>query len=245
MDARSMKMRGAGIVGYNVQTAVDVKNHLIVNHKVTNVGSDRSQLSGIAKQTKEVLGVKKLEAVADRGYYNGDELLTCEEAGITTYLPKPNTSGNKAKGLFDRSDFIYKPDDNEYECPAGERMTCRTTREQQGKTIHYYYTGACRECPIKSKCTTAKNRKITRWEHEDVRERAEARLKDNPAMMKIRREAVEHPFGTLKGWMGSTHFLTKTLDRVSTEMSLHVLSYNMKRMINIVGIRAMMEGIPA
>ena len=244
-DARSMKSRGSGIVGYNVQTAVDVKHHLIINHLVTNKGSDRSQLSSVAEQAKEVLGVKTLDAVADRGYYNGDELLACEEAGITPYVPKPQTSNNKAKGLFDKSDFIYKPDDNEYECPAGERMSYRATREQRGKTLYYYHTTVCHECPIKSKCTTASKRQITRWEHEDVMERVEARLEDNPGMMKIRRAAVEHPFGTLKGWMGSTHFLTKTLGRVSTEMSLHVLSYNMKRMINIVGIKAMMEEITA
>lgn len=244
-DARSMKSRGSGIVGYNVQTAVDVKHHLIINHLVTNEGSDRNQLSDIAKQTKEVLGVKTLDVVADRGYYKGEELLACEQAGITPYVPKPLTSNNRAKGLFDKSDFIYKPDDNEYECPAGERLTYRATREQKGKILYYFYTTACHECPIKSKCTTASKRQVTRWEHEDVMERVEAGLEDNPDMMKIRRAAAEHPFGTLKGWMGSTHFLTKTLGRVSTEMSLHVLSYNMKRMINIVGIRAMMEEITA
>ncbi len=244
-DARSMKSRGSGIVGYNVQTAVDVKHHLIINHLVSNEGSDRSQLSSVAEQAKEVLGVETLDAVADRGYYKGEELLACEQAGITPYVPKPLTSNNKAKGLFDKSDFIYKRDDNEYECPAGERLTYRATREQKGKILYYYYTTACHECPMKSKCTTASNRQVTRWEHEDVMERVEARLEDHPNMMKIRRAAVEHPFGTLKGWMGSTHFLTKTLGRVSTEMSLHVLSYNMKRMINIVGIRAMMEEITA
>jgi hypothetical protein len=242
-DARSMKTRGTGVVGYNVQIAVDAKHHLIVSHEVNNVGSDRSQLSSIAKQAKDVIGVENLEVVADRGYYNGDELLACEENGIVTYLPKPNTSNNKAKGLFDRSDFIYRPDDNEYQCPAGERMTCRSTVEERGKTLYCYRTAACRGCEIKSKCTPAKNRKITRWIHEDVMERAEARLARNPDTMTIRRSTVEHPFGTLKAWMGSTHFLTKTLDRVSTEMSLHVLTYNLKRMMNIVGIRPLIEAI--
>jgi transposase len=242
-DARSMKTRGTGVVGYNVQIAVDAKHHLIVSHEVNNVGSDRSQLSSIAKQAKDVIGVENLEVVADRGYYNGDELLACEENGIVTYLPKPNTSNNKAKGLFDRSDFIYRPDDNEYQCPAGERMTCRSTVEERGKTLYYYRTAACRGCEIKSKCTPAKNRKITRWIHEDVMERAEARLAGNPDTMTIRRSTVEHPFGTLKAWMGSTHFLTKTLDRVSTEMSLHVLTYNLKRMMNIIGTRLLMEAI--
>ncbi len=244
-DARSMKTRGTGVVGYNVQAAVDPKHHLIVAHDVNNVGSDRSQLSTIAKQAKEAMGVETLEVVADRGYYNGDELLACEEDGIVTYLPKVNTSNNKSKGLFDKSDFIYRSDDNEYQCPAGERMTCRSTVEERGKTLYYYYTAACRECALKSKCTPAKNRKITRWVHEDVMERVEARLARNPDMMTIRRSTVEYPFGTLKAWMGSTHFLTKTLDRVSTEMSLHVLTYNLKRMMNIFGIRPLIEAIQA
>jgi len=244
-DARSMKSRGAGIVGYNLQIAADIKNHLIVGHKTTNAGSDRSQLSGMAKQAKEAMGVESLNVVADRGYYKSGELLACEEAGITTYVPKPLTSNNKAKGQFDKSDFIFKADDNEYECPAGARMTCRTTREQQGKTIHDYFTAACRGCLIKSKCTTAKNRKVARWEHEDVMERVEARLQENPDMMTIRRATVEHPFGTLKGWMGYTHLKTKKLEHVSTEMSLHVLAYNMKRAINIMGAGALMAVMQA
>ncbi len=228
-----------------MQKAVDVKNHLIVAHEVTNVGNDRGQLSGIAKQAKEAIGVEALDTVADRGYYKSEDLLACEKANITTYVPKTLTSNNKAKGMFDKSDFIYRAADNEYECPAGERLIWRTTYEQQGKTIHRYWRLVCADCEIKSKCTTGKERRVSRWEHEDVLERVEARMDGNPNMMEIRRATVEHPFGTLKGWMGSNHFLTKTLDRVSTEMSLHVLSYNMKRMINIVGIRAMMEGIPA
>ena len=244
-DARSMKTRGTGIVGYNVQTAVDSKHHLIIAHDVTNVGSDRSQLSVIAKQAKEVLGVEKLEVVADRGYYKGEELLTCEEADITAYVPKPLTSGNKAKGLFDRSKFIYKPDDDEYECPAGERLTCRGTRLEKGKIMHRYYSSACPQCPIKSKCTTGIYRYFNRWEREDVMERAEARLEDNPEMMAIRRATVEHPFGTLKAWMGWTHFQTKTLDRVSTEMSLQILAYNMKRALNIMGARGLLEAMQA
>ncbi len=244
-DARSMKTRGTGVVGYNVQTAVDTKHHLIVAHDVTNAGSDRSQLTSIAKQAKEVMGVETLEAVADRGYYKGEELLACEEAGITPYVPKPLTSSNKAKGLFDKSDFIYKPDENEYECPAGERLIYRTTYEEKGKTIHRYWSSVCARCEIKSKCTTGKERRVSRWEHEDVLERAEARLEDNAEMMTIRRATAEHPFGTLKSWMGSTHFRTKTLDRVSTEMSLHVLAYNMKRVMNIMGARALMEVMQA
>ena len=244
-DARSMKSRGAGIVGYNVQIAADTKHHLIIGHKVTNTGSDRSQLSSVAKQAKEVMGVESLKVVADRGYYKGEELLACEEAGITTYVPKPLTSGNRAKGQFDKSDFIYKPDEDEYECPAGERVIYRFSTKSKGRVQHRYWSSACIRCAIKTECTTGKYRYVNRWEHEDVLDRAEARLKDNPDMMEIRRATAEHPFGTLKGWMGYTHFKTKKLDHVSTEMSLHVLAYNMKRAINIMGVGALMAVMQA
>ena len=234
-DARSMKSRGAGIVGYNVQTAVDTQHHLIVAHEVSQVGSDRSQLSNMAQQAKEALGVEHLDVVADRGYYNGEELLACEQNGIAVHVPKASTSGNKAMGLFGRSEFHYDADVDEYQCPAGERLIYRFTWQEKGKAMRRYYSSACYQCPIKSKCTTGVYRNFNRWEHEDVLDRAAARLESNADMMGIRRATVEHPFGTLKTWMGWTHFKTKTLDRVSTEMSLHVLAYNMKRSMNIMG----------
>jgi transposase len=244
-DARSMKTRGTGIVGYNVQTAVDTQHHLIVAHEVTNTGSDRRQMANMAKQTKAALETEELRVVADRGYYRGEEILDCEKANIKTYLPKPKTSPNRAKGQFDRDAFHYIAADDEYECPAGLRLVRHMTVQQQGKTIHAYWTAKCRVCPIKSQCTSGVHRKITRWEHEAVLEKAQTRLDRSPDAMRIRRATVEHPFGTLKAWMGSTHFLTKTLDRVSTEMSLHVLAYNMKRMMNIIGTKPLIEAIGA
>ncbi len=244
-DARSMKTRGTGIVGYNVQTAVDTKHHLIVAHEVTNNGSDRRQLANMAKQAKAALTVDELTVVADRGYYRSEELRDCEEANITTYLPKPQTSGNQAKGLFGRDAFRYIAEDNEYECPAGQRLVYHMTAQDKGRSLHCYWTSKCRMCDIKAQCTTGIHRKMTRWEHEAVLEKAQARLDRSPDAMRIRRATVEHPFGTLKAWMGSTHFLTKTLDRVSTEMSLHVLAYNMKRMMNIVGTKTLIEAIRA
>jgi len=234
-DARSMKSRGTGVVGYNVQSAVDSKHHLIIAHQVTNVGSDRSQLSPMAKEAKAVLDVEQLDAVADRGYYNGNEIRACEQAGIDVYLPKPATSPNKAKGQFDRSAFEYIEQDDEYECPAGKRLTYRFTRTEANKEIRRYWSSACPRCPIKAQCTTGENRRVSRWVHADVLERAQTRLDSRPDIMRTRRATVEHPFGTLKSWMGSTHFQMKTLPRVSTEMSLHVLSYNMKRAINLLG----------
>jgi transposase len=243
--ALSLKTRGTGIVGYNLQTAVDTKHHLIVAHEVTNNGNDRRQLANMAKQAKSVIATETLTAVADRGYYRSEELRDCEEANITTYLPKPQTSGNQAKGLFGRDVFRYIAEDNEYECPAGQRLPYHMTTQDKGRSLHCYWTSKCRVCDIKAQCTTGVHRKMTRWEHESVLEKAQARLDRSPDAMRIRRATVEHPFGTLKAWMGSTHFLTKTLDKVSTEMSLHVLAYNMKRMMNIVGTKDLIEAIRA
>ena len=246
-DARSMATsgRGTGMVGYNVQTAVDAKHHLIVAHEVTNVGHDRAQLSKMAKQAKVAIGVDHLDVVADRGYFHGEELLACDEARITTYLPKPQTSGNLAKGLFGKRDFIYHSEDDEYECPAGQRLIYRFTREENGQTIYRYWSSGCPKCAMKDQCTTGDFRRVSRWEHEAVIEAAERRLDEQPQRMRVRRSTVEHPFGTLKAWMGYTHFQMKTLKHVSTEMSLHVLAYNLKRVLSILGTKPLMAAMQA
>ncbi len=244
-DARSMKTRGAGIVGYNVQTAVDVEHHLIVAHEVTNVGSDRGQLSGIAKQAQAAMQVEDLEAVADRGYYKSEDIMACDKAGIKAVVPKSFTSNNKAYGLFDKQDFRYVPKSNEYICPAGERLTWRTTTYERENKLYRYWTSKCGACAIKSKCTTGTERRVTRWEHEEILEAMQDRLDRDPGLMRLRRDTAEHPFGTIKGWMGSTHFLTKTIEHVSTEMSLHVLAYNLKRVMNILGVESLIGAIRA
>jgi Transposase DDE domain len=219
--------RGSGVVGYNVQVAVDTQHHLIVTHEVTNSGSDRSQLSNIAMQAKEVLGAEHLDAVADRGYYNSPEIKACDDAGITVTLPKPMTSGAKSEGRFGKQDFVYVPTEDVYRCPAGEKLTYRYTNEESGRTLRHYWTGACHHCPLKSQCAKANERRIKRWEHEHVLEAVQQRLDANPQAMRQRRETVEHPFGTLKMRMGATHFLMKRLPKVATEMALHVLAYNL------------------
>jgi len=246
-DARSMATsgRGSGVVGYNVQIAVEAGHHLIVTHEVTNVGTDRSQLAHVAKETKATLEVEKLDAVADRGYFNSEEILACEEAGITVTLPKPMTSNSKAEGRFGKQDFVYVAEDDVYLCPAGERLSYRYTNEEDGKTLRRYWTTACQACALKSKCTTARERRISRWEHEAVLETVQARLDQNPDKMRVRRQTVEHPFGTIKSWMGSTHFQMKTLKHVGTEMALHVLAYDMKRVMSILGVGGLMEAIHA
>ena len=246
-DARSMATsgRGTGLVGYNVQTAVDTKHHLIVAHQVTNKGSDRAQLSGMAEQAKAAIGTEAIEVVADRGYFSSNEIKACEDAGVTTYMPRPQTSKNHAQGLFNKRDFIYQADDDEYECPAGERLVRHMDSIHGGLKIFRYWTNVCGQCPLKSRCTTGKERRITRWEHEPVLERLQERLDRRPDVMRIRRQTVEHPFGTLKGWMGSQHFKTKTLKHVSTEMSLHVLAYNLKRVINLFGTNELIRKMQA
>ena len=243
-DARSMATsgRGTGLVAYNVQAAVDSKHHLILAHEVTNQGHDRMQLANMAKQAKAILAAD-VTVVADRGYYSGEEIKACEEARITTYLPKPQTSGNQARGYFGKRDFIYHAEEDEYECPAGERAIFRTSRQEGGKIIRRYWSSSCVRCSIKLQCTTGKERRISRWEHEAVLDRLDARMEREPDMMKVRRSTVEHPFGTIKAWMGSTHFQMKTIKRVSAEMSLHVLAYNLKRVINIMGTRQLTKAM--
>ena len=246
-DSRSMATsgRGSGMVGYNVQVAVDTKHHLIVTHEVTNDGSDRAQLAKIACQAKEALDVDELEAVADRGYFNSDEILACDKAGITVTLPKPMTSNAKAEGRFGKEDFRYLAEEDVYVCPAGQKLSYHCTNEENELVLRRYWTNACQSCAIKHCCTTGKERRITRWEHEHVLEAVQKRLDKNPQAMRQRRETAEHPFGTLKMRMGATHFLMKRLPKVATEMALHVLAYNLTRVMNIMGIQPLMAAIQA
>jgi len=244
-DARSMATsgRGSGIVGYNVQVAVDAKHHLIVAHEVTNSGSDRAQLAPMAAAALEAMGKKKLQAVADRGYYSGPQIKACDDAGIAAILPKPMTSNAKAEGRFDKSDFIYIAKDDEYQCPAGQRAIYRFTREEHGLQLRRYWSSACPQCPIKAQCTPSDYRRISRWEHEAVLEAVQRRLDRQPKAMTLRRRTVEHVFGTLKHWMGTTPFLMRRLPNVATEMSLQVLAYNLKRVIGILGIARTMKAM--
>jgi transposase len=245
-DARSMATsgKGTGIVGYNVQLAVDAEHHLIVAHEVTNIGSDRAQLTLMGQKALDATGCEQLAVLADRGYYNGDEVLACEGTGVLPCIPKTQTSGNAKRGLFTVVDFIYDAEKDRYTCPAGKHLARGKVRsDRQDNIDHYRNLTACSTCVLKPKCTPDKYKRLKRWEHEGVLDKMQARLDRMPDAMTIRRQTVEHPFGTLKAWMGSTHFLTKTLEKVKTEMSLQVLAYNMKRMINIFGVKSLMKAI--
>jgi len=246
-DARSMATsgRGSGVVGYDVQVAVDTEHHLIITHAVTNVGSDRAQLAHMAKETQATLEATDLDVIADRGYFSSQEILACDKAGITVTLPKPMTSNAKAEGRFGKQDFRFVAEEDVYVCPAGEKLACHYTTEENGLALRRYWTNVCQNCTIKNRCTTAKERRITRWEHEHVLEAVQQRLDEHPQKMRQRRETVEHPFGTIKARMGATHFLMKTLPRVASEMALHVLAYNLTRVMNLMGTQPLIAAMKA
>jgi len=242
-DSRSMKTRGTGIVGYNVQVAVEPENHLIVTHEVTNVGTDRDELSSMAERARTEMGCQKLTVIADRGYFNGTEILTCDSSGINAIVAKPETSRATKDGRFGPDDFIYDEKKDEYRCPAGQALIWRFSTVQKELTVHRYWSSNCAQCALKKQCTPSKERRVTRWEHEAVLEDMQRRLDLAPESMRIRRQTVEHPFGTIKSWMGWTHFQMRTLKHVRTEMSLHVLAYNMKRVMQILGIGPMIQAM--
>ena len=244
-DARSMATsgRGSGMVAYNVQVAVDTKHHLIVAHEVCNEGHDRAQLAPMAKAAREAMGKNKIRALADRGYFSGPQIKACSDEGIAAVLPKPKTSNAKADGRFDKSDFVYDAKRDEYRCPAGQHAVFRMSSDERGQIVHRYWSSACPQCPMKSQCTPSDFRRISRWEHEGVVDAVQHRLDRQPDAMIVRRRTVEHVFGTLKHWMGSTHFLTRRLPKVRTEISLHVLAYNLKRLIAILGFAGTMKAM--
>jgi transposase len=246
-DARAMtsQSHSAYTVGYNVQSAVDTEHHLIVAHDVTNIGIDKGHLGSMAEQARDALEAQTIEAFADRGYFKSEEIAACEDAGIVTYVPRPLTSNARAEGRYDRRDFVYDASSDTYVCPAGERLTYRMTTEEAGKVLRRYWTNACGTCALKQHCTPSKQRRIARWENEAVLDRMQARLDERPDAMIVRRSTVEHPFGTIKAWMGATHFKMKTLRHVATEMALHVLAYNIKRVIAILGVPGLLEAIAA
>jgi BMFP domain-containing protein YqiC len=243
-DARSMMKPGGGsVVGYNVQTAVDEKHHLIVSHEVANATSDRQQLDKVAKRAKKVLQTKTLKVVADAGYYEGNAIVECYDADITALVPKTDTTNRKAKGQYTKSDFNYDAERNEYICPAGEPLTYRFDSVEKGKRLWVYERYGCSSCALQSQCTTAPAKRLKRWQHEDQLVKADAELKQHPDAMRQRKALVEHPFSTLKQAMGSTHFLMRRIPNVKAEMSLHILAYNMKRAINVLGTKKIISSL--
>jgi len=237
---------GHGVeVSYNVQIVVDHKHKLVVEHEVVNEVTDQGQLSRMAKKAKETLGVESLEVVADRGYYNGEEVKACEQSGITAYVPKPNNSSNLKRGLFTKEDFIYEPEKDCYRCPAGKELSYRFNSVEQGRAVRCYEIFGCNRCELKSKCSINKRgrRRITRWVDEAILEAMACRVAELPEKVELRKCLAEHPFGTIKRVMNQGYFLMRGLTKVGAETSLTILAYNLKRVINILGVRTMVEAL--
>jgi len=245
-DSRLMKTNGMNrLVAYNIQSAVDTQHHLIVAHEVTNK-PDRGQLSPIAKLAQRAIGTEALTVIADKGYYSGPDIKETMDAGMSVFVPKVDTSGSRKLGIFNRSEFNYDAQSDAYICPANQTLSYRLSSVEKGMTIRKYFTDAvtCRNCPMKPQCSTSPaRRRISRWEHQSSLDEMDSVKKSLPNAMVIRKQTVEHPFGTIKSWMGATHFLMKRFEHVGTEMNLHVLAYNMKRVMNIMGVQQMMEAI--
>jgi transposase len=247
-DSRLMKTQGmTRSVCYNVQSAVDSKHHLIVAHEVTNK-PDRGQLCETGKQAQAALAQKTITVIADKGYYSGPDIKDTQDAGMTALVPKGDTSGSEKKGIFNRSLFKYDAEKDVYICPASQELPYRFTNEEKGLNVKRYWVDAatCRACELKSQCSNSKqSRRIARWEHQGEIDHLDDLMASMPDSMLIRKQTVEHPFGTIKSWMGATHFLTKQLKNVSTEMNLHVLAYNLRRMMAIHGQDKLMAAITA
>jgi transposase len=245
-DSRMMKTQQGMDVSYNVQIVTDSQHKLIVTHDVTSEINDMKLLHPMAAEAKEILEIETLDAVADAGYFERENIKKCNEDTIRTYVPCPTRSHNKSQGLYTNKDFIYNSHDDTYQCPANHTLTYRGLRKRKksGITEKKYTTHACYSCPQKSKCTrTRTTRYVYRWEHEDVLEQLYQRMKENPEKIKIRKSLVEHLFGTMKHSMGHRYFLTRGIEKVSGEMSLSVLCYNLKRVLNIVNFKELMVAI--
>jgi transposase len=245
-ESRRMKTREGFGVCHNAQIAVDPKHHLIVAQGVTNEVNDREQLAEMALAAKEMLGVESLEVVADCGYHNATQVKACEEAKVTAYVPAVESSKNANKGLYTKLDFTYDAERDAYRCPAGQWLGFFTQSRDKGQEVRYYANApACRECPLRARCTSSKKegRRISRRVDEPWAEAMEARVKARPELQQQRKCVVEHPFGTMKRCMDFGYFLVKGLQKVRGEFSLMALSYNLRRVINVLGVKCLLEAL--
>lgn len=246
-DARAMHSSSRVGVGYNIQIAVDTKHKLIAEQQVHNKVSDLGLLAETAEAARQNLGVDQIDAVADRGYFKIEDIEDCEAAGVTTYVPKPLRGSAVSQGLFTKDRFRYDPENNCYTCPGDRKLTPQRKRNVRDTAfvIDYENRKACKGCPLKARCTKAAFRKITRYENEAMLERMAERLAARPDMLDQRRESVEHPFGSIKQWMGQGAFLMRRLENVRAEFSLTAIAYNLRRAITLVGIPALIIAVRA
>lgn len=230
--------QGSHQVSYNAQIAVDGQHKLIVACDLTNECNDQRQLYPMAQAAKESLQVEHLSVVADVGYSNGEQGAKCEQMGVTPIVPRAQTVNPRGDQYFTRSEFMYDPASDSWRCPAGQTLMCRRVSRTQQKRD--YWTEACGSCLLKAQCTGAAKRVIVRSFHEAAMEAMHQRAQQDPLWMQRRREWVEHPIGTLKWMMGRPRFLSRGLKNAKTEFALSVLTYNLKRVINIVGVRTLL-----
>lgn len=248
-DARAMARMAKVGVGYNIQTAVDAKHSLIAEQHVTNKVLDYGHLTETARAAKDLLGAETLDVVADRGYFQAEDIEACEAAGMTPYVPKPNRGPAKREGLFPKEDFTFDPEKDGYTCPGGRflrRKGKARTKVRDGLERQMYSgQGLCRGCALKARCTTSAFRQLTRYANEAVLERMAERVADRPELQDIRRKTVEHPYGTIKQWMNQGAFLMRGLENVRAEFSLTALAYNIRRAITLVGIPGLIAAVRA
>ncbi len=245
-DSRAMAAHTRVAVGYNVQVAVDTKHKLIVEQQVTNQVVDMGLLTQTAAPAKEVLGVETIAVVADRGYFKIEDIEACEQAGIEPYVPRPQRGPSVKAGLFRKDEFQYDADSDSYVCPAGQRLYPYSSSLLRGlKKINYTNKLVCDSCKIRSQCTNGRFRTVSRLENEAVLDRMQARLAQRPSVLDRRREAVEHPFGSIKQWMNQGAFLMRGLEKVRAEFSLTALAYNLRRVLNLVGFIELMAALAA
>jgi hypothetical protein len=243
-DTRRMPTAQGNVVGYNAQLAVDSKHKLIAADDVTNDVNDYRQLANVALEAKANLQLQQTEVLADKGYYNATEVSRCVEAAITPFIPKADTSANTRQGLYGKSKFKYDAQKDVYLCPANQELTYRFSTYELGRGLRYYRATGCKGCRLKKQCTRNKaNRTITREDNEELVEQMAERMKAQPEKFKLRKQLAEHPFGTIKRWMGYTHFLLKGLQKVRVEWSLITLAYNLKRVLNLVSFENLMAAL--
>jgi transposase len=245
-DSRAMAAHTRVAVGYNVQVAVDTKHKLIVEQQVTNQVVDMGLLTQTTAPAKEVLGVETIAVVADRGYFKIEDIEACEQVGIEPYVPRPQRGPSVKAGLFRKDEFQYDADSDSYVCPAGQRLYPYSSSLLRGlKKINYTNKLACDDCKIRSQCTNGWFRTVSRLENEAVLDRMQARLAQRPSVLDRRREAVEHPFGSIKQWMNQGAFLMRGLEKVRAEFSLTALAYNLRRVLNLVGFTELIAALAA
>jgi transposase len=243
-DSRAMAAHPKVGVGYNAQVAVDAKHKLIVEQQVTNAGSDLGLLAETAGAAKEVLGVERIDAVADKGYYKGEDIQACEDAGISAYVARPQRGSAVRDGLFRKEEFRYDATSDTYHCPGGATLEPRYRSVVDGHSmVHYCNRAACRSCELRPRCTSNTYRRVNRWAGEAVLDRMTDRLAGRPEMLRLRRETVEHPFGSIKQWMNQGYFLMRGLEKVRAEFSLTALAYNFIRVVNLVGVRHLVSAV--